>query len=115
MVSNGVELHRRFRVDQPESIPNELPNISSFNSTPLSPAVGQTIAISATITDTDGTVESAILGWGATEEATDFSANMTANGDVYSTTVPAQTQVGTLYFKISAADNSGMFHTRTIH
>jgi len=120
LVSNGAA---RIAIDdlewtQPESIPNELPNISSFNSTPLSPAVGQTIAISATITDTDGTVESAILGWGATEEATDFSANMTANGDVYSTTVPAQTQVGTLYFKISAADNSGdvsySYHSLTI-
>lgn len=120
LVSNGAA---RIAIDdlewtQPESIPNELPNISSFNSTPLSPAVGQTIAILANITDADGTVENAVLGWGTTEEATDFSANMTANGDVYSTTVPAQTQVGTLYFKISATDNSGdvsySYHSLTI-
>ncbi|MGE0078353.1 MAG: endonuclease [Bacteroidales bacterium] len=109
LVSNGAA---RIAIDdlewiQPESTPNELPNISSVNLVPTNPTIGQSITISANVTDTDGTIQNVILGWGTTEEPTDFSTTMTASGDVYSATIPAQSQIGTLYFKISATDNTG--------
>lgn len=120
LVSNGAT---RIAIDdlewmQPASTPNELPNISSVTATPSSPITGQAITISANITDIDGTIQNVVLGWGTTSEATDLSTNMSANGTVYSATVPAQSQSGTLYYKISATDNTGdvsySYHSVTI-
>ncbi len=92
---------------------NQLPQIGQVALNPTSPATGQAINVSTTITDSDGTIQGVTLGWGATAAASDFSTSMSASSNVYSATIPAQSNAGTLYYKITATDNSSGFNTNT--
>ena len=85
---------------------NQLPQIGQVALNPTSPVTGQAISVSATVTDSDGTIQGVTLGWGATAAASDFSTSMSASSNVYSATIPSQTNSGTLYYKITATDNS---------
>lgn len=92
---------------------NQLPQIGQVAINPTSPVTGQTINVSATITDSDGTIQGVTLGWGSTASASDYSTNMSASSNVYSATIPAQSNAGTLYYKITATDNADGINTST--
>lgn len=95
------------------SASNQIPQISQVTLNPASPVTGQTINVSATITDSDGTIQGVTLGWGATAAASDYSTSMSADLNVYSATIPAQSNSGTLYYKITATDNSDGINAST--
>lgn len=84
---------------------NQKPVISGVTANPAAPLVNQAITISATITDADGTVTSAQLKWGTSQDALNNTLSMTATGPVYSATIPAQVAAGTIYYRILATDN----------
>jgi len=84
---------------------NSLPSISNISYLPASPIPTEDISVSATITDSDGTIAAAVLLWGVAESNITNEVAMTANGNVYSATIPAQNAEGNVYFKIRATDN----------
>ncbi|NOU18248.1 MAG: T9SS type A sorting domain-containing protein [Bacteroidales bacterium] len=90
--------------------PNVLPIISDITFNPQSPLTGQEIMVSATITDSDGTIQEAYINWGVTGNLI-IKANMTLNGGKYEGIIPSQIQAGTIYFMVSAKDNSGDIST----
>lgn len=92
MVSNGTT--------------NQLPSITTVTTSPNAPVTGQAITISSSITDPDGNVVKALLSWGNTSAANSSEMEMNASQNNYNATIPAQSQIGTVYFKISAIDNS---------
>jgi len=91
--------------------PNALPIISNILLNPQSPLTGQAVTVSAIITDSDGTVQEAYINWGIVTGNLIIKANMTLNGGVYEGIIPSQAQAGTIYFMVSAKDNSGDIST----
>ena len=85
---------------------NELPVISQVSSTPTSPTPADAITVSATVTDSDGTIAAAVLLWGVAESNLTNEVAMTANGNVYSAAIPAQNAEGNVFFKIRATDDA---------
>ena len=84
---------------------NLFPVIANVVTTPQNPLTGQAVKVTATITDSDGTIKEALVMWGLS------SSNLTnpitldfANGN-YEATIPAQSQAGTIYFSVNAKDN----------
>ncbi|MBN1988162.1 MAG: endonuclease [Bacteroidales bacterium] len=84
---------------------NELPVISEVSSTPTSPTPADAITVSATVTDSDGTIASVVLLWGVAESNITNEVAMTANGNVYSAAIPSQNAEGNVFFKIRATDD----------
>jgi len=85
--------------------PNVLPSISNISINPASPQTGHEITISATITDSDGTIQEAVLSWGDTQESLSNQLTMNLVSGSYEATIPSQSQTGTVYFSIYAKDN----------
>ena len=73
---------------------------------PQNPQVNQPITISATITDPDGTISTAQLLWGTSQNELTNTLDMTANGSTYLATIPQQSSAGIVFFRISATDNN---------
>lgn len=86
---------------------NQDPEITSVSTIPLAPVTGQSIAISAEVDDADGTVQSVTMNWGTSSDNLVNTASMSANDDVYTTTIPSQANTGTIYYRITAVDNLG--------
>jgi hypothetical protein len=91
--------------------PNILPTISDITVNPQSPLTGQAVTVSAIITDSDGTIQEAYINWGIVTGNLIIKANMTLNGGIYEGIIPSQIQAGTIYFMVSAKDNSGDIST----
>ena len=84
---------------------NNLPVISNIETNPENPTATENVTISATITDTDGSISSADLKWGTTSGSYTNTISMTNSGDDYSGEIPAQIASAKVYFKIEAIDN----------
>lgn len=111
LASNGsarIVIDNLFWRQQGSSVQNQKPSISEVNVDPEAPQVNQPIAVSATITDSDGSIASAQLLWGTTQNNLTNTLNMSVNGSIYSAVIPAQTEAGTMYFRILATDNLGL-------
>ncbi len=83
------------------------PVITNIAHTPASPEPGQTVSVSADITD-DGTVVSVELHWGTASGALGNIINMTlSSGSTYTTItdIPAQANGVTVYYVIHALDD----------
>lgn len=107
--SNGLA---RIAIDDLEwqtasSSTNENPEIVAVTSSPLSPVTGQPISLSAEVDDVDGTVVSVVLQWGTEVDNLSNSLTMNGSGELFSGSIPAQTNIGTVYYKIIATDNGG--------
>jgi endonuclease I len=91
--------------------PNILPSITSISINPSNPVTDQAVKVSATITDSDGTIQEAYLMWGTTSVSKSNKVSMTLNGASYEGIIPAQGSAGTIYYTVSAKDNSGDIKT----
>ncbi len=93
--------------DSYDIIQNEKPSIADISNTPINPFTGETTKISATIADTDGTIEDTWLKWGTSPSALTNQLTMALVGGKYEVNIPAQSQAGTIYLSINARDDSG--------
>jgi endonuclease I len=104
-------------IDHPEyvakiwggAVPNNPPGISSIILNPANPKSTDPVNVSATITDSDGTITSAVLKWGLVSGSLTNTINLTkTTGNTYSTVsaIPAQSDGVTVYYKIEATDDS---------
>lgn len=87
---------------------NQPPSISNIVQTPSTDIINtSTVSVSATITDSDGTVTSAQLRWGTTSGTYGNTIGMTASGSTYTTNsnIPAQITGTTVYYVIDATDD----------
>ncbi len=87
---------------------NTPPSISNIVQTPSTDIINTTtVSVSATITDSDGTVTSAQLRWGTATGVYGNTIGMTASGSTYTTNsnIPAQTAGTTVYYVIDATDD----------
>jgi hypothetical protein len=83
---------------------NIAPEISEIEySTP--PTEGGGVTVTATITDSDGTVETSEIKWGTTEGNYPNTVTMTNSGDDYSGIIPSQAACTQVYFVIEATDD----------
>jgi hypothetical protein len=83
------------------------PTVSALTVTPAQPRTNQPITISATITPAAGaTITSAKLYYKAVGATTYTELSMTAVGNVYSATIPAQTTAGTVEYYIQVEDSA---------
>jgi hypothetical protein len=82
----------------------------SINNVSINPSTGITsstdVTVSATITDSDGTVEEADVYWGTTSGSRTNSVTMTnTSGDIWEGTIPAQAHNTTVYYSVYAMDD----------
>ncbi|MFC2151312.1 choice-of-anchor J domain-containing protein [Bacteroidota bacterium] len=84
---------------------NELPEITSISHLPASPLETEDVTVSATVTDSDGTIATAEIKWGTTTGNYPNTVSMTNSGDVYSGIIPSQTGGTAIYFVIEATDD----------
>lgn len=87
---------------------NVPPSISNIVQTPSTDIINTTaVSVSATITDSDGTVASAQLRWGTASGVYGNTIGMTASGSTYTTNsnIPAQTAGTIVYYVIDATDD----------
>jgi len=84
---------------------NSKPSITNVTISPASPVTRQAIAISANVTDSDGSVEKVLLGWGVTAGNLSNTYEMQLENGVYRALIPSQTAPGTVYFQLGAIDN----------
>jgi endonuclease I len=86
-------------------VSNVAPEITNISYSPNTPTDAEDVTVSATITDSDGTIESAKIKWGSSTGSFPNMALMTKSGDLYSGIIPAQTGGTTVYYIIEATDN----------
>ena len=87
--------------------PNILPEITGLGFIPSDPESTETVSISATITDSDGTISSAEIKWGTSTGSYPNTVSMTNSGDDYSGVIPVQSDGTHVYFVVYAEDNEG--------
>lgn len=88
-----------------EESSNSIPSITDISNTPVTPTEEEDVTISATITDSDGTITSAIIKWGTESGSYPNTETMTNSGDTYSGVIPAQTGGASIHYVIEATDN----------
>ncbi|MDA3890128.1 MAG: carbohydrate-binding protein [Salinivirgaceae bacterium] len=81
------------------------PSITNITVTPSAPKSSDNIVVNATITD-DGSISSAQLNWGLSAGNLSTSIAMSNSGSSYTATIAAQANGSTVYYQISATDNS---------
>ncbi len=86
---------------------NEAPVITNVVYTPSTPSPGQSVNVSAQITD-DVSVEFATLYWGLSSSNLNNSDEMNGSGSNYSAVISGQSAGVTVYFKIQAVDGEGL-------
>ena len=96
------------------SNPNEPPLISNIEYTPSSPSAGEEVVISAVITDDDGVALAQVL-WGYSSANLNSILPMNANADLYSASIPGQTEGISVYFKIRAFDEENLMSETNIY
>ena len=89
---------------------NILPSISNITQVPASGITSSTtVAVSADVTDADGTISLVELHWGLTSGSlgTTISMSNGGSGDTYTTTsdIPAQSDGITVYYEVYAEDD----------
>ena len=84
---------------------NQSPIISNILNSPQSPLTGESVGVSATISDSDGTIKEAWLKWGTSELSLENTLSMTLEGGVYKATIPALASAGAIYISVNAKDN----------
>ncbi|NVO08615.1 MAG: endonuclease [Bacteroidales bacterium] len=92
---------------------NQTPSISNILITPQNPLTGEVITISATISDSDGSIQEAFLNWGTTSGNLTTKVSMILNNGKYEGVIPAQAQVGTIYFMVNGKDNLDLIGSST--
>ncbi len=97
------------------SVPaNQAPLVANISVSPEAPQQGTAVTISATATDSDGSISSIRLLYGTTAENLSSSIAMNlVSGSSYNAIVTAP-QVSVLYFKIEATDNLGSKTTTSL-
>jgi len=96
------------------SVPNKAPIISSIMVNPESPQQGATVTISATATDSDGSIATVSILYGTSADNLSETQSMSlVSGSVYNAATVAP-QSNALYFKIEAADNLGLTATSSL-
>ncbi|MGM0496574.1 MAG: endonuclease [Bacteroidota bacterium] len=87
---------------------NTPPDISNIDAEPSDPEPTDEVNIKASITDEDGTINSAEVNWGLSSDNLSNTISMTDNGDHYISegAIPEQEDETTVYYKVSATDNS---------
>lgn len=81
----------------------EGPEIAELTQTPEAPLATEAVVVSAKVTSELG-VSSVVLKWGTTAEMANEPVVMTANGDVYTATIPAQAEGTTVWYQLIATD-----------
>ena len=84
------------------------PSIHNVTTDPVSPQVGQTVHVSAIVTDDAAAITDVVLNWGLSADALTSTINMTlAGGDTYTTdsTIPAQSAGTSVYYQVSATND----------
>jgi|GEM_PF-826308 len=97
-----ISVEQSFSFSQ---IPNEKPIISNISNSPATPTDAEEVSVSATITDSDGTVTEAKIRWGMVSGSLENIISMTGSGDIFSGVIPAQEGGKTVYYLIEATDN----------
>ena len=85
--------------------PNILPVIADVNFDPSDPESDEDVRVSATITDSDGTISVAQLKWGTNSGVYTNTVTMSGTNDDYLGTIPMQADGTHVYFIIYAEDN----------
>lgn len=86
---------------------NELPVIESVEYSPDNPAAYVDIAVNAVVTDSDGSVEQAILEWGFASGSYGTQTEMSATENTWSATIDGQESGTDIFFIVSAIDDTG--------
>ena len=97
---------------------NSLPSITNIIEDPSEPTSSDDVSISATITDTDGTISSAELRWGLSTGSLSNTIQMSVSmGDIYvaDTEIPAQSNGTIVYYEIEATDDNSESNTSTVN
>lgn len=94
-----------------EGASNNVPAISNIQILPSSPTDADNVTVTATITDSDGTVSSAKIKWGTSTGVYSNEVTMTKLAGDYSGEIPVQTEGTTVYFVIEATDNEAESNT----
>lgn len=88
------------------NIPPQITNVLQSPAAGITPADG--VAVTAEVTDSDGTISTVVLNWGLSSGNLTNPINMVLPGKaVYGTTqeIPAQADGATVYYAITATDN----------
>ncbi|MDK2978993.1 MAG: hypothetical protein PWP52_1707, partial [Bacteroidales bacterium] len=111
-------------IDHPEFVAqiwgggeNVPPSITNIAISPQNPTSAQSVTVSATITDVDGTIAHAELNWGLSSGNLSNTINMSkTTGDNYvaDAPIPAQADGTTVYYTIEAEDDSDAINTSSI-
>ncbi|MFP4449226.1 MAG: endonuclease [Bacteroidales bacterium] len=120
-----IQGNRNPFIDHPEYVnkiwgdqesENVPPAITDIETVPANPNPEDEVNIRASITDQDGTISSAEVDWGLSSVSMDNMINMSDKGDYYQSDdpIPAQTEGTTVYFRISATDDSSATTTSDI-
>ncbi len=108
---------RRWDVDNItiEEVSNLSPEISNLEYTPQTVTSSDAVAVTADITDSDGTIQTAELHWGTESGNLTNTIGMSTTRASYSTDspIPAQADGTTVYFEVYAQDNGGAETTST--
>jgi|GEM_PF-1263882 PKD repeat protein len=93
-----------------EEVTNLAPEITNIIYTPETVTSSDAVSVTADITDSDGTIQTAELHWGTTSgDLTNTIGMSNTTGDTYATDsdIPAQADGTTVYFEIYAEDDGG--------
>lgn len=96
VIVNGLEISSG-NASPTITTPSILPSTDITSTTP--------VTVSATITDSDGTVAAAAVYWGTISGSRTNDVDMTASGDTWSATIPAQADGTTVYYSVYAIDD----------
>jgi hypothetical protein len=87
-------------------VPSDDPVITNITATPDMPTSDDAVTVSATVTSPIGTIASVTLDWGTTSGDLTNAIAMTADVDTYSAEIPAQADGTTVFYAITAEDDS---------
>jgi len=111
-------------IDHPEFVAqiwgggeNVPPSITNITISPQIPSSAESVTVSATITDPDGTITTTQLNWGLNAGSLSNTINMSnSTGDNYvaDAPIPAHADGTTVYYTIEAEDDSAAINTSSI-
>jgi len=81
-------------------------SIGNVHQSPEIPVAGQPVTITSTITSSAGAITNATLAYGTSWSNLNQNVTMQGSGNAYSAVIPAQSQGTTVYFKITAQNNT---------
>ncbi|NOY51149.1 MAG: T9SS type A sorting domain-containing protein [Chlorobi bacterium] len=80
--------------------------IDNIEISPLVVVAQEPVQISAVITNNSKYIQSATIKWGLSYESLTNEVEMTAEGNVYTGSIPGQAEGSTIYYQIAAADGT---------